>query len=162
MSETAVRLDLRGMVRRVLDSGLVDPGLVADEVLADIPDEALREALGFTLRAFVRQSMAGQRNVGAAFARPTPGASWKGSAIRDGWQRTLLAAIHVGDGYKALAACTYADLVFAADERSQIAERNAAQSRRYRAYAIAVAEAEVGTFGELPTEAQMHLLGGTS
>lgn len=160
MTDVASDLDLRGLVRAVLDSGQTDPGVIADAVLASLPEEALREALSMTLRAFVRQMMGAQRNSGAVARATAPSPSWKGQGIRDNWQRRLSDVYHVSTGYKALAACTYDDLIFAATERQELAERNASAARRCRAYATAILDAGVETFGDLPVETKAHLLGG--
>lgn len=157
-------LNLRHMVREVLrDSTIADPGQVADEVMRRIPRGALKVALAQTLRLFVRQVISEERigNNGSDAPVTTKAArSAKVTGIRDGWQRRLHDRVHVGKGeWKFLAACTYEDLLAAAGERRDLAERNKAWARTYDAWARLLTEYGVATFGDLPVEAQAAALG---
>lgn len=98
---------------------------------------------------------------------PTPAPkrtlSWRGVGIRNGWQRSLDARVHVGTGrHKMLRHCTYDDLQVAAAEREANAEKNARQARYYRSLASLVLEYDVKSFGDLPTEVLMVAVGGQS
>lgn len=155
---------LRHLVRDVLKStDEADPGEVAALVMAQIPRGKQREALEQSMRLFVRQVISETRT-GNRPANVTPiHRSAKVSAIRDGWQRRLRDRVHIGDSaWKMLADCTYDDLSAAAAERQEHADRNMVWAREYRAMASAVLDAEVETFGDLPAEVQMQILGGAA
>lgn len=158
---------LRDTVRDVLDAGNdADPGVIADKVFEQIPPAKQAEALQQTLRLFVRQVISEQRGrpTPATNVRPIrPSASWKGRAIRDGWQRHLDDRLHVaGSGWKLLRECSAEDLLAVAAERQEKAEQNAAWARAYREFSAAMTDAGVETFGDLPAEQQMHLLGAVA
>jgi hypothetical protein len=55
------------------------------------------------------------------------------AAIRKSWEAALEDRIHVGGevGWKALGACTYDDLIFAAEERRGLASRSLAMAERF-------------------------------
>lgn len=151
--------NLRSIVREVLTSSTIaDPGVVAEEVLRRVPSRMLKQALQQALRLYVRQVISEVR-----VSRPpvaSSNRSAKVSGIRDGWQRRLRDRVHCGDGnWKFLAECTYEDLLAAAGERRQLAERNLAWARQYDEWARLLTEHDVATFGELPAEAQMAALG---
>lgn len=152
---------LRHIVRDVLrNSTLADPGDIAAEVLRRIPARSTRDALEQTLRLYVRQVISEVR----ISSRPAPATaangSWKVAAIRDGWQRRLRDPVHVGaQEWKLLADCSYEDLLAAAAERRQLAERNQAWARTYDAWAGLLVEHDVKRFGDLPADAQMQALG---
>ena len=155
---------LRTLVREVLrDSTIADPGTIADEVLRRIPRGAVRTALQQTLRLYVRQVISEERisrRDPNASVTTKPARSAKVTAIRDGWQRRLRDRVHTGKGeWKFLAACTYDDLLAAAAERRELADRNNAWARTYDAWARLLSEHEVSTFGDLPVEALAAALG---
>jgi hypothetical protein len=156
-------LSLRGLVRDVLrDSTIADPGVIAEEVLRRVPRGALKAALSQALRLYVRQVISEERisRTTSLTVNTRPAKSAKVTAIRDGWQRRLRDRVHVGKGeWKFLAACTYEDLLAAASERRELAERNNAWARQYDAWARLLTEHDVQTFGELPVEAQASALG---
>lgn len=158
-------LNLRATVRAVLaGTDEPDPGVIAELVMAQIPAKQRAAALDQALRLFVRQVISETRvsRVGKVTPIVSP-RSWKGQGIRDGWQRRLRDRVHVGDSaWKLLADCTYDDLMRAATERQNLADRNAAWARTYKEFALAVSEAGVDTFGDLAAERQMHLLGGAA
>ena len=155
---------LRTLVREVLrDSTIADPGTIADEVLRRIPRGAMRSALQQALRLYVRQVISEERisraNPGVPVATK-PARSTKVTAIRDGWQRRLRDRVHTGKGeWKFLAACTYGDLLAAAAERRELADRNSAWARTYDAWARLLPKYGVSTFGDLPVEALAAALG---
>lgn len=158
-------LNLRALVREILaETDEADPGAIARTVMGRIPTDKQGEALIQTLRLFVRQIISENRitrpqgvtHIGAA---RSAGRSWKGAALREAWREKTRDRLHVGHGeWKQLRDCTYADLMSAAAERQDHAERNAAWAQRYRHYALALSNAGVDTFGELPTATQADLL----
>lgn len=158
--------NLRQLVREVLrTSVLADPTDVAVEVMRRIPKNMIRVALEQVLREVVRNVMAEERaasrvNTSVPQSPAHSGRSSKVAGIRDGWQRRLRDRVHVGASeWKLLGSCTYEDLLFAASERRELAEQNAAVARQYDAWARLINEHGVGTFGELPAETQMQALG---
>ena len=157
--------NLRTIVRATLsETSDADPGVVAEQVLAAIPRARTRDALEQTLRLFVRQIISEQR-VSSRPSTPSnvrtiPTTSAKVAAVRDGWQKRLRDRVHVGDGaWKFLGECTYADLLSAAAERRDLAERNAAWARQYDSWARLLTEHDVETFAELPLTVQADVLG---
>lgn len=154
--------NLRDLTHEVLrDTDDADPGSIAGQVLARIPAEDRQEALAQTLRGFVRTVISEQRN-SEPVKRSTPGTSWKGSGIRAGWKRRLADRIEGCDGWVLLRNATFSDLTKAADDREEMALRNASRAAMYRSFADAVHAAGVETFGDLPTETQEQLLDGAS
>lgn len=154
---------LRQLVRDVLrDTDKADPGEVAGEVMARIPRGMVRAALSQALRLYVRQVISETR-IGRTGPQSTVtplNRSAKVTAIRDGWQKRLRDRVHVGSGeWKFLADCTYDDLLAAATERRELAERNQAWARQYDAWARLLTEHDAATFGDLPAETQMQALG---
>lgn len=163
MSDFSLRETIRAALNATDEA---DPGVIADSVLQSIPVEAYRDALSQSLRLFVRQVISETRTSNHP-SNVTPirtfGRSSKVAAIREGWQRRLRDRVHVGNSeWKQLADCTYDDLLAVAGERQQLADRNSAWAREYRAMASAVLDANVETFGDLPAERQMILLGGAA
>lgn len=155
-------INLRDLTNEVLrESSVADPGEIASQVLARIPAKDRQDALAQTLRGFVRTVISEQRNNEPA-KRATPGTSWKGSGIREGWKRRLADRIEGCDGWVLLKNATFADLTKAADDREEMALRNASRAAMYRSFADAVSAAGVETFGDLPTETQEMLLDGAS
>lgn len=160
------KFDLRTLIREHLAStDEADPGIIAGRVIAAIPKSQYGAALTQVMRHFVRQIISETRgtNAGSNVRTIRPSASWKGQGIRDGWQKRLRDRVHVGGSeWKFLADCSYDDLMTAAAERQELADRNASWARTYKAFALAVSEANVATFGDLPAESQMNLLGGAA
>ena len=152
---------LRHLVREVLaDTDAADPGEIAGQVMARIPPRMIRVALSQALRLYVRQVISETRTGNNPPSASPIQPSLKVAAIRDGWQRRLRDRVHVGDSaWKMLADCTYDDLLAAAAERRQLADRNNAWARTYDAWARLMTEAGVTTFGELPAEILMQTLG---
>lgn len=156
--------NLRHLVQEVLNSStMADPGQVADEVMRRVPRGMVRVALSQTLRLFVRQIISETRISHSGDLSPTaPSTSRKVAAIRDGWQRRLRDRVHCNGQWKFLADCNYEDLLAAASERRELADRNMAWARQYDAWARLLTEHDVATFGELPVEAQMSALGAAA
>jgi hypothetical protein len=155
---------LRALVRDVKESStLVDPGLIATEVDKRIGDEELRLALRQALRTFVRQVITEDRTR-TQIAPFTPGgpsgapSSWKVREVQ-AYQRALRDPVHVGQSqWKALGDCTAVDLAFAAVERDEQAQRNAAKARQYREAKRLLDEHEVDRVRDLPPEVLSRVL----
>lgn len=162
---------------------------VMRRIPADKMQVALAQVLRDVVREMIRSERAGNNSLtvsdGAPAAKPplpvapptarfsapspdqngepeaprVPNRSVKVSAIRDGWQKRLHDRVHVSGSWKLLRYCTYEDLLFAAAERRDIADSNAAAARQYDAWARLINEHDVATFGDLPAEALMSALG---
>lgn len=151
-------LNLRQRVREMLEStGEADPGVIAQKILADLNDDEIRAALEETLRAYVRMIMRDMRMV----ETPSANASSKQAGIRE------LAAdrlrFHIGNAeWRMLEEMTYENLIFAAKERRDIAQKNISQAARLENWAKAIKQAKVSTFGELPLDVQARLLRGVA
>ena len=159
--------NLRQTVRDTLDATTeADPGIIAGLVVAKISKADRDAALSQAMRLFVRQVITEERNnhrPNSSVVTPIRHRSSKVAAIRDSWARRLNDRVHVGGSeWKQLRACSYDDLTAAASERQQMADRNAATAREYRAMASAVLDADVDTFGDLPVETQARILGGAA
>ena len=153
-------LNLRGLTRDVLrTSTLADPSDIADEVYRRIGEDQLRAALRDALRVFVRQVISEERS--HTTIRPESASpSAKVAAIRDYWQRSLRDRVHASASeWKLLGDCSAADLDFAAAERQEQAERNAAKARQYRMLARLVEEHGAARVRDLPADVLMHTLG---
>lgn len=152
---------LRQLVRDILaETDAADPGEIAGQVMARIPPRMIRVALSQALRLYVRQVISETRTAHPPVAPTAINRSAKVAAIRDGWQKRLRDRVHVGGSeWKFLADCTYEDLIAAASERRQMADRNNAWARTYDAWARLLTEHNVTTFGELPAAEQMQALG---
>lgn len=134
--------DLNELVHRVIAfSDHADPGSATAEVLAQIPDESVRDALELTLREYVRQrfprlsrmSDPAENETMVPSGRPV-NASWKRDAIREGWQRVLRDRVHVGpdsSAWKFLGDCTTQDLAYAASERRSLAAGMVVAAQQY-------------------------------
>lgn len=164
---------LRRAVRAVLDeTDETDPGIIGGLAIDGLTRKDRDAALAEAMRPFVRQIISEVRIANRASSRArgdNAGArnaalSAKVAAVReDHWQRRLRDRLHVGGGkHKMIADCTYDDLIAAADERQDLAERNSAWAREYRVMASAVLDAGVATFGDLPAATQAAVLGGAA
>lgn len=161
--------NLRAVVRDALTgTNEPDPGVIAAQVLSRIDpgdrDAALSQAMRLFVRQVISETRVGHRpaNVASLNARRS-GHSAKVAAIREGWQRRLRDRVHTGDSeWKLLGDCNYDDLMAAAGERQQLADRNSAWAREYRAMAHEVKVAEVARFADLPVETQARMLGGAA
>jgi hypothetical protein len=148
---------LRGLVRDTLaTSTSPDPGVIAEAVLAVIPDDQLRSALHQTLRAFVRNVISDVRTAPSHPTRPPVAArSAKGMAAREAWHQRLNDPVHVGDGvWHFLRDCSFDDLMSASRERRELAARNEAWADVYEQWANLLASHKVACFGDLPVAVQ--------
>lgn len=168
---TVSDFDLRTVVRSVLDSSnSANLGSLAEAVYDRIDPANHAEALRQTLRGFVRQMVSEQR---PDLAPPLPPASApsiaggqvpsaKVAAIRDGWQRALRSLVYVGAEHKQLAACTAADLLFAAEYRREQAAANRRRASQFDALRQHLDEHGVATVGDLPAEVLVISLGAVA
>lgn len=148
---------LRTVVLGVLDDetlNLTDFGDIADETFRRIPKAGREAALQQALRTFVRQVVSEQR-AQLSISPPTlplnAGRSAKGAAIR-AWSKQLRQIISTETGQKMLGDCAYADLVFAAQERRDIASRNRAKAQQYELLASLLTEHNAALVRDLPTD----------
>ena len=149
--------DLRDAVNAVLDSGLTDYADIAAKVAENVPSREVRFCLAEALRSYVREQMSHRRAVNPVLkpatspSSPTSSArSPKRDAIRAQHARFLLDLVHVQDGNKPLGKCTYQDLMFAAEERRQMASANTAMANRYQQITELLRSHDVTTVEELP------------
>ena len=160
---TTSTFNLRDFVKEILDaSDDPDPAKVANEVLDRLPKRHYRDALEQSLSQYVRVIGNDARRAGKP-ATPEPtqtGArSWKVTAIREQWRKTLETRVHVEDGWKFLRDMTADDLTYAAQERDSIASRNLAWARHYRHLGRLVDGHGVKTVGDLPDGVLAEVLG---
>lgn len=161
--------NLRQHVRAVLASStMADPRDLAAEAFARIPAEdygaALRQCLADVVREEIRLSR-NQRHDTVMAERPGPRGnvtrtrppvrSAKVAGIRAMWQARLRERIHTGPAstdWRLLGDCTFAELMFAAEERRTIALRNEAKAAEYEELAEAVRAAGVERVRDLPAD----------
>jgi hypothetical protein len=150
--------NLRDLAREVIDqSSSDDLAVMVAALLARIEDVDLRDALQQTLRSFIREVIR-QHRTAQPGAVDQPEASeqnesWWVKGMREAHQHRLHDRFHVGETHwKTLALMTYDDLVFAAEERRQIAKRNLGQADLIDAWAALVSRHQVACFGDLPPE----------
>lgn len=167
-ANSGTSFNLRDLAKQVLaESNASDPGALTDELLdripADLRIEALRQCLrSFMLQTITQQRMANPISPSANMPSKAP-KSWKVRAIREGWQRALENRMHVAEGqWKKLRDCTHEDLMFAASQRQQMADRNAAIARSLHGLAALLTEHQAATVNDLPVEIQMQALGAAA
>lgn len=152
--------NLRQLVQKVRDeTGSVDPGEIAGKVLAQTPEEHLREAYETTLRDYVRHVIVAPRQGSAGGAS---GRSTKVAATREWWRGMLDQPVHVATGWKSLAECTRDDLLFACAERRKVAEQNIAWAGRFEKLAQSMGKLKAATVADLPNDLLAHGLGSTA
>jgi hypothetical protein len=145
-------LNLRAMIREVLDeTNLVDPTDVTEETFRRLTRGQYAPALRQTLRQFARLVMTSQ-TVASAHG-DLPNRSWKRDAIRaelGGFRELYFTA----DGWKHLRDCTRDDLLFAANERREQADRNIAEAERLEELASRLGDGQtVGDLDDLGEDA---------
>lgn len=159
--------NLRHAIRDyIAGSDEMDPSRIADAVMKQIPRSAYGRVIRELLRGAVVDEMGEQRRRAMA-SKPspvTPGRSrfhgWK-ARQGDQWLRALSVPVEVGaQTYRALGECSADDLDYAARRRYDLASANRVQARKFEAYRDAVLEHGVATFGDLPAEVRLRLLGG--
>lgn len=184
--------NLRHLVRDVMASTtMADPSDIADEVSRRIGDADLRIALNQAMRGFVREEITRQRPrsiedhvapnapqhlaavpptetheppVHRAIKAPQPPTrSAKVAGIRDWWSTELRKPYHVGEKrWLALGDCGFDDLMYAAAERRDHAQRNASRATALTQLAGAVAAAGVARVRDLPADTLRTHLGGVA
>lgn len=168
---TATRLNLRALIREVLDaSDASDPEDLAVEVLDRVDNVDTREALRQALAAMVRNEISFARmrhaphdshSAGAhppEGRRPEEAARTLADRVRESWRRHLDDRLPGVGGWKRLKEFTVADLDYAATYRETLAAANTAMAERYRALLKAITQAGVTTVGELDEETLRGLL----
>lgn len=149
--------DLRAAIERTLaDTAITAPQAIAAEVAAAVPAEHLRSVLAEALASHVRVHLTTRRtdNPILAGASANTARSAKVAAIRATWQSALRDRIHVGDGkWLLLGACGYGELMFAAAERRQNAERSLAKAEQFTVLAEQLRAHGAATVADLPTSA---------
>jgi hypothetical protein len=146
-------LNLRAMIREVLDeTDLVDPTDVAEETFHRLTRGQYAPALRQTLRQFARLVMTSQGAAPTGDSAPA-NRSWKRDAIRaelGGFREYY----HTADGWKHLRDCTRDDLLFAANERREQADRNIAEAERLEKLASRLDDGQtVGDLDDLGEDA---------
>ena len=179
--------NLRQLVREVrATSTMLDPHLIAAEVLRRIDDADLRQALAECLPALVREEYRHSRNnasfplaspasplpvravqpvgtltelPGNAPAKPRPGRSAKVAAIRAAAHAWMQEVIHTSADpreWKRVGDCGFSELMFAAASRREQARRTNAKAAEYEALAELVRVHGVQRVRDLPE----HVLRG--
>lgn len=99
----------------------------------------------------------------AAAPKPAPARSAKVAGIREWWRAELKNPIHVGEKqWLPLGDCGFDELMFAAAERRDMAERNAARAKSFTRLAEAVRAAGVERVRDLPVNALSAHFGGAA
>ncbi len=152
--------DLRATVREVLDSTrIADPGLLADEVVRQIPKSAVADVLRITLREYVRVVI-GQERMKAP-AAPTPQQQQTKATRINHWSRVLNRRECVAEGvWKLFADLTRDDLLALAEGRRQQAQQLAAKADHYDRMAKLVEQHHVERVGDLPEDVLREHLEG--
>lgn len=155
-------MSLRDLAHEVITTSPSDDlDVMVDDLLGRIGDDELRDALRQTLRAFLRQMLQHERAANTPYAPGRkPNGSWWVERMRKLHETRLRNRYHVGNGeWKQLAHLTYDDLLFAAEERRQIAKRNLLQADALDGWAALVARHGAATFGDLPADVLTDALG---
>lgn len=170
--------DLRGLIDTVLarSTGIRQTRDLAAEVLVEIPDGDLREALALALPLFIRHRIGMNRNIPSSEAmidtmmttdpyrdtKPRKSShtnsahSAASKMIREWWLDQV--EVHVaGGGYLRLGECTFDDLIFAAHDRREKADQNIQAAVRFETIADAIKEHGVLTVQELPATVRTSL-----
>lgn len=174
--EVMSTLTIRAILRDVLkNTDLTDIHEIVQEVLKRIPKSQHQAVLEVLLVDYTRHFVGQVRHSktmpkASSFPKlvktkhagglKSVSTSAKVAAIREGWQEHLRDRISVGHGdYRMLKDCTYEDLMHAAKQREKMAESHKAWAARFHGYASLLTEFDVKTFGELPTEVHLKVLG---
>lgn len=141
-----IDLNLRAIVREVLnDTDLTEPTDVAEETFRRLTRGQYAPALRQTLRQFVRLVMTHQM---AAIGGTGHVPSSKVEGIREALGG-FRAYYSTADGWKHIRSCTRDDLLYAAAERREQAERNIAEAERLEKLAGRLSgEQTVGELGD--------------
>lgn len=154
---------LNDITQKVLDTTTSsDPRVIAQEVLAVIPDEDLRECLGVALVQYVSVRVTRNR-MGVPVELPTvparpPAVSSKVNAIRDHWGAFLAERVQVEGTWKRVADCTVSDVEALAQERREVAARNAAHAKRFEKLAREMQAQGAATVADFKPGADAGLL----
>jgi hypothetical protein len=147
---------LRALVRSVLDTTRTpDLGEISATVMDQIAPEDYGKALAQTMRQFVRQIVSEQRmslQISTPSLPTAPRSRRESPHVAEirAWRSQLRQIVHVGSGSKFLGDCTRDDLIFAAEERRELAARNNAKARQLEIFVALLNEHGAKTVGELP------------
>lgn len=135
----------------------VDAARLAEDLLANLPEDLAREAAWRGLEAAIRAatSFSQARRTAAQPQRPQP--SWKVTA----WQQRAYARLKTEGGSKVLDDCDADDLIFAANYRRRLAEGNLAAATALERLAAEVRKASVSRVGDLSADLVRSILAGT-
>jgi hypothetical protein len=164
--------NLTALIRAAREEiGEPDVSLIAKHVLPQIPEDERDRLLEAALRHHARMYLSSERRgifegedenefegtviesspvKGAR--KPHLGTSVK--TVREAWKARLDYAYHTEGGYKKLRDMTYADFMFAVDERKTIAQTNLAEAKVLESRAKLLEKHGVAVFGELPENVQ--------
>jgi hypothetical protein len=154
-------MNLRKLVAETLESSAaLTPSDLAAEVAAQIPARKVREVLAEALTPYVHQVIQHNRSLPADHTQRESQSqvvggnpSSKVAAIRDWSRAQLRQRYHVGRGeWKFLGDFTFEDCMFAAQERREMAARNAAKAELFEALAERMKTAGAGTVSDLPVD----------
>lgn len=154
--------NLHDAVASVLDTtNLTEPAEIAAKVAENVPSRELRRVVGELLPAYVREVNRHRRNLGLTSENANQSArSSKVAAFRAIGRAWLRNRIQVESGWKLLADCSYEDLMWAAENRRQIAAQNFAKAEEYEALAQHVQAHGVDRLADLPDAALDELEAG--
>lgn len=149
----------------------VDPRVLAEKIVAQIPGRDLRSVLMLLMPRFVddrrrlnlsrnpivgghpeKGNWSGKKDTAQQAARLRSARSHKSALIRESFQRWLDDNININGAYKRLGDCTYDDLMAAAELRSTQSRALAKKADDYRHVAHEVKKANVAIVDELPTK----------
>lgn len=147
-------VNLRDLIREVADgSSLRGPREIAEKVAENIPAKHVRAALAETLVAYVREELTRARAVpvSPAAGKANSARSSKVRAVREAWRRVLAGQFHVGEGrWERLADCSYEAVTFLANERREMAARNAAAAEMFERLGEQMRQHRASVVAELP------------
>lgn len=158
---TPEAFSLRDTIREVVaEQSTTNPGEMARMVMARIPREHVVAALASCLTRTItdmlgdqhRRAMDELESARRSPVRPQVGSSKVAGyqALGEKWRTALDTLLPTADGRKRLADCTRDDLMFAAEQRRELAAANMAAAARYESYAALLATHSVLRMGDLP------------
>lgn len=127
-------VNVRTLILAQLETNETDPGVIAEKVLTQIPQDEYEAALRSLLRRVVTDVIRCERNKPAAAPSETPPANsrWPGAAGL--YCDLLMKRIEIGGAeYKMLGDCTRDDLLYAVESRKEQAKALYVAAKRYKA-----------------------------
>jgi hypothetical protein len=170
------QFDLRETIRAVAaETGLVDPGQIADVVLERFTRAETAAALRITLSNYVRLTLSASTSaltsdppdateyaLPSGPARPGINRNTRADVIRAQFAKFRAESIYVGSEWKRIGACTPDDLRIVAKRRVEQAADLQAEAERWARLADAMSAAEVPTVDDLPDDVLRAWRDGTS